>query len=550
MSNCLGLYIEEHLIKYAKVSKERDNVKVESFGVKFYENLGDAISQIVEETDSQKSLISVNLSNEMYNYFDMFALLSKKDLQKAIKTEFDSYCVEKGENANLFETRYAITEDRMDNEKLRVIHVAASNMSIDKIIREMGNFKATSLVPLPMAIPVLMDRDEGKNCLVVNIEEDTTITTILNGQVYNIDKFEMGSEEILARINMSENSYSKSYEICKNTTIYTSEGNNLVEDSNVYVDQIMPTLYEVIGNVRKVINSSVENIEKVYITGTAALINNIDLYFQEYLAEVECEILRPFFVENTKDLSIKDYIEVNSAIALAMMGLGEGVDGVNFSNQKKSTGLADLLTMEIGPKKGGSPKPKKSKSGAGKMPVNFSWDLGQRLDAAETNLARISAGLIILVVVYSGFSYAIGRKIEKKEEEVQASITKTQSQIQLAKSDSEKIEAKANEYTRLINNLQEINDRITDINRTKKAIPNLLNEIMTEIPVQVQIVSITNTNDTHIVIEAKSEKYEQLGFFKASLKTKSILENVTSTSGKKEGKYVNVRIEGDLPKNQ
>ena len=60
-------------------------------------------------------------------------------------------------------------------------------------------------------------------------------------------------------------------------------------------------------------------IEKVYITGTAALINNIDLYFQEYLEDTKCEILKPSFITNTKDINIKDYIEVNSAISLALL---------------------------------------------------------------------------------------------------------------------------------------------------------------------------------------------------------------------------------------
>ena len=49
MSNCLGLYIEEHLIKYAKVSKDHDNIKVETFGVMFYDKISDAIKQIVEK---------------------------------------------------------------------------------------------------------------------------------------------------------------------------------------------------------------------------------------------------------------------------------------------------------------------------------------------------------------------------------------------------------------------------------------------------------------------------------------------------------------------
>ena len=123
-STCLGLYIEEHLIKYAKVSKDHDKIKVEAFGIKFYDKIGEAIEQVIQETYSQKTPISINLSEEMYNYFDMFALLTKNDLQKAIKMEFESYCSEKGYNPNVFETRYAIVGNQDEKEKIRVIHVA------------------------------------------------------------------------------------------------------------------------------------------------------------------------------------------------------------------------------------------------------------------------------------------------------------------------------------------------------------------------------------------------------------------------------------------
>ena len=96
MANCLGLYVESNIIKYAKVSKDHDKLKVETFGVKFYDNLEKAINQIIDETFSYKTPISINLSEEIYNYFDMFALLSNKDLSKAIKTEFEMYCSDQG----------------------------------------------------------------------------------------------------------------------------------------------------------------------------------------------------------------------------------------------------------------------------------------------------------------------------------------------------------------------------------------------------------------------------------------------------------------------
>ena len=61
-TSCLGLYVEENLIKYAKVSRDRDKLKVESFGIKFYDRIGEAIEQVIQETYSQKTPISINLS--------------------------------------------------------------------------------------------------------------------------------------------------------------------------------------------------------------------------------------------------------------------------------------------------------------------------------------------------------------------------------------------------------------------------------------------------------------------------------------------------------
>ena len=98
MSTCLGMYIEENLIKYAKVSKERDQIKVESFGVKFYDNLDKAIEQVIEETYSYKIPISINLVDEKYNYFDVFGQLNKKDIDGIIKTNFENYCYDNGLN--------------------------------------------------------------------------------------------------------------------------------------------------------------------------------------------------------------------------------------------------------------------------------------------------------------------------------------------------------------------------------------------------------------------------------------------------------------------
>lgn len=540
MSNCLGLYIEEHLIKYAKVSKDHDNIKVETFGVMFYEKISDAIKQIVEETYSQKTPISISLSEEMYNYFNMFSLLTKNDLQKAIKTEFETYCTEKGYNPNVFETRYAIVDDELDKETLKVIHIAENKIELNKRIQQVDGYRLINVSPMSMSIPNLIDVYRDENCLIVNIEDKTTITTILNKKVSNVDVFDIGSTDFLTKINLKENSYAKSYEICKNTTIYTSEGRDLQLDDDLnYLEDIMPTLFDIVGNTKKVLNANANKIAKVYITGTGALINNIDLYFQEYLLDVECEILKPYFVDNTKDISIKDYIEVNSAISLGLMGLGEGINGMNFKKPSFTDKLPSWLTIEIGSKK--ATKEDKNKASY------FSWDLGQRLDKIEMNMVRSAYSLLILIIIYSCFSVLLAKQIKNKADEAEQSINATNEQIALANKDNDSIKQKTNQYTSMIKSMEEANNKIADINKTKNSIPNLLNQIMTIVPANVQLTSIENTTDNHIVITAQSDKYEQLGYLKAKIKTDVILTNVISTSGQKESNVVTVKIEGDLP---
>ncbi len=539
MSTCLGLYIEENLIKYAKVSKDHDQVKVESFGVKFYENIDQTIKQIVEETYSYKTPISINLSEEMYNYFQVFALLNKKDLPKAINTEFESYCADKNYNPNVFETRYAITPNTQDKDKLKVIHVSENKIELNKILQKFASYKLQNVMPVSMSIPSVTELDKKENALIVNIEENTTITTIIDQNIYNITKIDMGSKEILDKINVKENSYQKAYEICKETTIYTSEGKELTDTEANYLEDIMPTLYEIVGQIRKVMNESLDKIDKVYITGTGALINNVDLYFEEYLEDVRCEILKPNFIKLSPDLNIKDYVEVNSAISLALCGLGQGISGMNFKRNSLMDKLPELLTIEVGTKK--------SQVGRKNPPKMLTVDFGEPLDRIEKNMLRSLSGLVLILVVYCGFSILIKNQIEVKNKEADESIKSTTAQISLVSQDIQSLQNKTNEYTNKINNLNQINQEIEENNKTKKAIPNLLNRLMYVMPSEVQLTSIQNSTSTHIVIQAQSTSYAQLGYLTASIKTNGILQNVISTSGQKENNLVTIKIEGDLP---
>ena len=545
MPSCLGLYIENNLIKYAKVTKERDTLKVDAFGVKFYDKIGDAINQIVSETFSYKIPISINLSEEVYQYFYFFNLLNKNDLKKAIETEFDSYCYEKGYNRNALETRYALVPDLENAEKIKAIYISANKAEINKKVQDFDGNPISYIVPLGMSIPNVADIKTKENILIVNMEQNTTLTTIVDEKIYNIDKIDEGMETILSNISEKENSYSKAYEICKNTTIYTMEGKELLQEGeNLYLQDIMPTLYNIVDKVKIFVDSSLNRIDKIYITGTATVINNIDLYFQEYFPSIKCEILKPYFIPENIKINIKDYIEVNSAISLAMQCLGYGVKNINFKKQALTEQLPNLLKMEIGSRKQKDGNTKKEKSS-----FNFSFDLNAKWDNIEKWLLRTSVAILSFVIIYSIITGLLNIETNKKIAEVEEIKQDTNNQIQLVSADIQTLNNKATDYITMTENLKSYSTEVQNQLKTKNVIPLLLTRIMNVIPKGVTITSIENTTSSHIVINAQSKDYDLLGFFKGSLIVDGILSpsTVVSTSGVKQDGLVKIVIEGDLP---
>ena len=538
MSSCLGLYIETNLIKYAKVTKERDTLKVESFGVKFYEQLGNAIQQIIAETYSYKIPISINLSEETYNYFYFFNLLNKNDLKKAIETEFDSYCFDKGFNRNALETRYALVPDLQDKEKIKAIYISTNKIEINNKLQDLGNATVSTITVMPMAIANIASLKEKEGYMIVNIEEKTTVTTVIDKKIYHVDKIDNGMRTIFDSISEKENSYSKAYEICKNSTIYTMEGKELQEEENLYLEDIMPTLYQILEQVKSLIEGSLNKIDTVYITGSASVINNIDLYFQEYLRDQKCEILKPYFIPDSVKINRKDYIEVNSAIALAMQGLGYGIKSMNFKKPSWLDNMPDWMKIEVGGKQKGA----KSKA-----KFNFSFSLKGGLDKLERWLLRTAIGVLCLFIIYSAFSIFLDNQIKGKQQEVEDNIKDTLKQIALADKDLTSINTKTTTYQEMTKDLQEYGQQKTDSNRTKDIIPTLLSEIMYAIPTGVTITSIQNTSGTHIVINAESQEYDQLGYFVGRIKNDLILRDTVSTSGVKQGDVIKIVIEGELP---
>ena len=481
-------------------------------------------------------------------YYDIFALLSKADIQKTIQTEYDAYCDENKFNQKAFEERHTLATNVENKEKVRAIQVIVNKIELNKQKQYVEKHELSKIVPIGVSIPSVLKIEGKENAIIVNMEEKTTLTTIYNNQIYNVEELDSGSQEVLEKINRLENSIIKAYEICKGTTIYTS---NVIDDTKEqpHLEHIIPTLYKIATRVQEVVLESPQKINNVYLTGTLSVVNNIDLYFQELIPNAECKILRPsVLIDSGSQVNIKEYIEVNSAIALALQGLGLGIKSLNFKKETFGNQIGQMISsnLSFGKKKvKKGPKEKKEKKSIS-LP-KFNLNLRGNLDRTERILIRVIIAILLLNIVFVIFSKNIFKQMQEKQSEVEQVITKEKSEIDKINRNASTLNGMTTNYQKLSEELKSINDKISKIAEVRNSIPNLLNQIMYVIPEEVKLTSIENTSGKKITIEAESDNYDQLGYFIAKIKLEGYLKDVVSSSGQKSGNTVKVTIEGELP---
>lgn len=548
MQGCLGIYVQKNLIKYAKVSKDRNSFKVEAYGVKFYDgDIEKTIEQIVKETYSFQVPISINIDNEKYTYSNVFALLKAQDLEKAMDTEFEFFCNNNNQNKNTLEYRKIYAPDKDDRDKLRVLYTYVDKSNVVQRLQILDKFKIQNVSPIAITIPNLNPVLIQEDCLIVNLEDETEVTTVINGKVFSVDKIETGMGKILRLIEERENSIQKAYEICKNTTVYTKSGQNLKVEGNEYLDDIITILFEIINQIKDIVAKNGVDVTSIYLTGMGLVINNIDLLFQEAWIDKKCEILVPYFIEKTNvKINIKDYIEVNSAISLAIQGLDSKKQNINFDESKVNfQKIMAILTSDVG-KKNSNTKIKGRKSSTFNR-ASLREIANMELDFGDRTLLTIVAGLMIAIILFVGVTEVLSKQIKEKMASADTIIENSQKEIDKVTKYNSLVNARTSEYQKLVDKIDEANSKVSEEYSSKNAIPNLLNKIMYNIPVGVQLLSIENQSGKDIVITAQAEKYDQLGYFKAALEEEGILTDIISTRGTKPGELISITITGKLP---
>lgn len=528
MERCLGIYIGDKVIKYAKLHIDKNkNIDVEASNVKYV--LGDikeVIDEIIVETNSQNTPISINVLNEHHEYLDISKQISKNDISSMVELEIEDIANKQGINNKLLLHKFNIQDSLTNKDNNRVSILYTDKTEIEQYSKiETLNIKGA--YPLSSVLQCLVSKDE-KNYAIVNIEERISISLVINGNLVDTIALDCGMKEVIESLAEQLGSYSKAYDMCKTINVYTEDEN----PNNPEIEKIVePILQDILRKIEDNLKSYRGKFEKIFLSGMGVLFTNIDILFEQYYG-IPSEILKPSFTKGEVGIrNMAELIETNSALALARALLVPTMEDLNFMPMiNKKQAKSDVKG------KFGFKLPKK---------ISFNADVSdilQKLVFANLVAATVLVGYVLFGAIYYTQTVNV-------EESIKTSVAAIEEKSADVKDDVEYINKNRDSY-------KEINDLVTDVlekmesneigNLRTYNVANFMQKVMKFIPNDVQLISIESNDTKHLTISAKSTSYAALGYFVSQLKLEGIINDVKINSVS-HGSEIQISIGGDLP---
>ena len=175
--------------------------------------------------------------------------------------------------------------------------------------------------------------------------------------------------------------------------------------------------------------------------------------------------------------------------------------------------------------------------------IQVDMNFGEKLDATEIFGIRLIMAILLVIIVFAGFSIYITGINENMKQKVETNISEQEKEIAKINADKQSITERKEEYSNLLRRLSASNNQ--EQNTEKDSIPNLLTSIANLIPKNLTITKIVEKN-RRVTITAQSATYEQFGYFLDKLKDNSIITNVVTTKENKANGILEFKLEGDL----
>ncbi len=535
MEACLGIYLGDKIIKYAKLIRDEKSrrISLHSCGTKYVVgNKEVSIAEIISQTGSSNDSLCINLTDYSRMQTEVLKQLGKTDVQSVINLEVDDYATSRALNEKALDYRYIFMESSVSNDNYTADIAITEKSNISKYLE---NEKYNNLVGIYPQEYILNNMVQGNsNYLLANIDEKTQIISVVSGKIKQIVDIDISMKTILDAIAAQEGSYSKACDLCKNINVLSDD--SLSPDLERIIE---PTIQDILNRIKAKLDESKIKYEKIYLNGLINLFINVDVLFEQFFG-ITTEKIRPYFVNLDEVSNISEVIEATDAISLAYEGLENFKPEASFVNNKN-------VKSNFGGFFAKDKSAKMPKMSGGKKTVSVMPNINSEKIEKSLLFANLTAGAVLLG--YVGFSAAYDAELTKMEKTITEKITSIQEETSKVKADNTYIKQNTKQYTTFNDYINDTVEKIREgtIGKyTTYNVANFMQKVAKYIPTNVQIESISSDDNKTVSIVAKSTSYAELGYFISQLKLQGILENI-QTGNVSNGTNITVTIGGDLP---
>ena len=293
MGNCLGIYMSDKTVKYAKLANESGSaVRVIAYGAKSHlGNKVEVIKDIITATGSENIPVCLNVENSQTHKIEVLRQISKKDIAGLIDLEVLDYTKSDEVTNSAVEYKYILLDSKVSRDNAEANIIIANKQEIEKLVSN-DDLQITSMYDLPYILDEIAPRNIH-NYAIINMSDTTDLVIVQEDRLVDVQKMDFGMSKIFVDLPEVLGSSQKSYEVLKSTNVYTDQENV----NNPEVERIIePILQDALNRLQARFEELKYNIEKIYLAGDISLFINSDLLFQEYF-DISTEKLKPFFID-------------------------------------------------------------------------------------------------------------------------------------------------------------------------------------------------------------------------------------------------------------
>lgn len=537
MASCLGLYINDNIVKYAKMTMDNNkNITLENYGIRYIkESMKGVVNNIIEETNSSKDMIAINTQKDIFVNYTMFNQGGSRTFMADVaKMEFESWCEKNGKVPSKYSYVYKVADVVNSENKYNAVLNIMERDTINEF-NNIGNTKLTNMYPVQFLMNRLVPQDES-NYILVNMDDKLSISVVINDRIIDFKFYDFGMKDLIYKFSERLGSYQKAYEACKQLNVYSDEETN----NDKKLEEIAePILQEILKSVAVMVNKYRKEIDKVIISGHGIMFTNIDILFKEYL-NVKCDILKPDFLKDTSNVrNLAEALETTQAMALALEVVSPRENILDYvkTGSKIKQKFDKLISKE---NKAQKVREKNKQQGS---------NLELHEEKLPVYIGCFAVILSLAIIGYITFSALYTYNVNKTLDEIAKEKKHIVEEKTKLSSDITYINNNTSEYSKINMKVQEVVEDIEKNNVSKYTTYNVaafLQNILKVIPTNVKLQSISSDDNKNITIKATSNNYPALGYFISELKINGPLKNI-QIKNIQNGTSTVVEIGGELP---